>query len=113
MPSQSPAAGSPIQVRPPALKELPTPTAANYFRYSWSGGIEVQLVVGYVDFTPDLDWGQGDQPLQYVTPMVSDRVFMSVRGFAILYAQTLQCAKALQEAGVPVEQLANEILPPG
>ena len=104
-PQQPPTSPQPITVqatiRVPPPNELPRPEAANFFRFSW-GGTDVQLLVGYLDMSP-IETKQGE--VTEVTPQISHRFFMSVQGFALLRAQLLEAAEALERAGVPLDLL--------
>ena len=107
MPTGSNVSQATIEIGLPAKADLPAATPANWFRFSWSGGIEVQLMTGYVDFTPGAE-ATAPVNVTRVIPEVGHRIFMSVRGFAILYAQVQDAANSLRAQGVPVEQLVAE-----
>lgn len=106
MPQQRPTEGT-IRVRPPKRAGLPYPTAANLFLFSWSGGIEVEMAIGYLDFMPDPNLKPN--AVMEREPVMAHRVFMSIRGFAQLASQVREASTALEAAGVPLERLMSEM----
>ncbi len=100
-PAPSPTTTVQAMIRLPAASDLPRAEAANFFRFSW-GGIDVQLLVGYLDMSPvEMKPGEAAE----VIPQINHRFFMSVQGFALLRAQLLEAADAISNSGVPLDQL--------
>ena len=81
--------------------EFPAPEAANFFQFAW-GGPDVQMLVGYLYMLP-----RQTRPGEEVTvePEITHRIFMSVRGFAMLRHQVEEAANKLKAEGVPLDEL--------
>ena len=81
---------------PGESKKLP-PVAANYFSFTFSVP-EIQMLVGYVDLT-DLVVTPGQSKVT-VTPMISHRLALSLRGFLFLKKQIDEIWEKMDQAGL-------------
>ena len=98
---EKPSEGAWVRLEVPDPSTFPDPTGANFFSFAWNGP-EVQLLVGYLDLIPPTVSKDKEAVLK---PMISHRIFMSVRGFALLRAQLNKAAELLMAAGVRLDEL--------
>jgi hypothetical protein len=104
------AAQSAASIKLPPTKDLPPPEAVNFFTFAWTSGVEMQLLAGYVDLLELKNQTDDASKIGEVTPVISHRLFMSMRGFALLRANVLDAAAKLVAAGIPLDEL-NPIVP--
>jgi len=93
-----------VSIAFPRTDQLPSPEFANFFGLSWSGGVEVQMDLGFLDLAGmsgarHIVTNDGSVPVVF-----SHRILMSARGFAQLRQQVLLAAEHLMAEGVPLDE---------
>jgi hypothetical protein len=91
-----------ISIRLPDSSTYPAPEAANFFTFAWSG-IDIQLLVGYIDLQAT---GNAEPGRPFIAePLILHRFFMSARGLALLKHQLDEAVASLEASGVQLAAL--------
>lgn len=93
-----------IEVRFPEGADLPPPEGVNYFDFSFLGP-EVQLLAGYMDLKSLAIASQSaDDEVNVLSPEITHRLVMSIRGFLHLRAQIDGILGKMVEGGILDEE---------
>lgn len=99
-PNLTPPESRPIKVRVPDGPR-PRAEAANYFVFSHSGGVDVQMMLGYIDLfnVALMSKATAGGEVGEVLPEITHRFSMSIRSLLALKAQVDEILSLIRQSG--------------
>ena len=86
------------------LGQLPKPEAANFFYFAQIGGMDIQLMVGYIDpanvhmLTSSADATKNKKEI-VVTPEITHRFALNARALLHLQSQVNEIVQSIRDSG--------------